>query len=68
MTSLTEEGNFLDTSSKRQQYFELFVNFYKKDLGVSENKIKHLKGLSKIRRVEKLKAYGTFFIMHRLVY
>lgn len=47
MTSLTVARNFLDTSSRRQQYFEHFINLFKKYLFFSESKIKHVKGLSK---------------------
>ena len=46
MTFLTEACSFLDTSPKRQQHFELFMNFYKKEVSVSESEIKHVKGLS----------------------
>ena len=68
MTSLTVVRNFLDTSSRRQQYFEHFINLFKKYLFFSESKIKHIKGLSKPQWVEKHKAYDTIYIMCRLVY
>ena len=68
MTSLTVARNFLDTSSRRQQYFEHFINLFKKYLFFSESKIKHIKGLSKPQWVEKHKAYDTIYIMCRLVY
>lgn len=37
MTSLTVARNFLDTSSRRQQYFEHFINLFKKYLFFSES-------------------------------
>ena len=65
MISLTEANSFLDTSPKRQQCFELFMNFYKKELSVSESEIKHAKGLSKTRWVERHEACDIFYLLHR---
>ena len=65
MTSVTEACSFLDTPPKRQQCFELFMNFYKKEISVSEGEIKHAKGLSKTRRVERHEAHNTFYLLHR---
>ena len=65
MTSLTEAYSFLDTSPKRQQCFEFFMNFYKKELSVSESKIKLVKVLSKTRWVERHEAYYTFYLLYR---
>ena len=62
MTSLTEACSFLDTPPKRQQ---LFMNFYKKEISVSESEIKHAKGLSKTRWVERHEAYNTSYLLHR---
>ena len=65
MTSLTEACCFLDTSPKRQLCFELFINFYKKELSVSESEIKHAKDLSKTRWTERQEAYDTLYLLHR---
>ena len=65
MTLLTEAANVLETSPKRQQYFEHFIELYEKELGISESLIRHLKGLSKTRWVERDQAYDTFFLLHR---
>ena len=65
MTSLTEACSFLDTSPKKLKWFELFTNFYKKELSVSESEIKHAKGLSKTRWVERHEACDIFYLLHR---
>lgn len=65
MTFLTEAANFLETYPKRQQYFEHSIEFYVKQLGISESKIRHLKELSKTRWVELHQVYGTFYLLHR---
>lgn len=65
MTFLAEAANFLETYPKRQQYFEHFIEFYVKQLGISESKIRHLKGLSKTRWVELHQVCGTFYLLHR---
>ena len=64
-TSLTEACSFLDTSPERQQCFELFKNFYKKDLSVSETEIKHVKGSPKTRWVERHEAFDSFYLLYR---
>ena len=65
MTSLTEAANILETPPKRQQYFEHFIEFYKKKPGISESVNKHLKGLSKTRWVKRHQTYDTCYLLHR---
>lgn len=42
-TSLTEAANFLEAPPKRQWYFEHFIEFYKKQIGVTKSEVKYLK-------------------------
>ena len=64
MSTLTSASNFFAYSAKRQQYFELFIDYYKNQLEVSTNR-KKLIGLSKTRWVERHKAYDNYYLLHR---
>ena len=67
MTSLTEATHFLEASPKVQQYFEHFVEFYKKQLGMTESKIKILKELSKTQWVGCYQAYDILYLLQRFL-
>ena len=67
MDGLSSVCYFFANSPKRQQYFEKFINFYKKDLKVCESNHAHIIGLSKTRRVEQLKACNNYFILYKFV-
>lgn len=40
---MTEAANFLEAPPKRQWYFEHFIEFYKKQIGVTKSEVKYLK-------------------------
>ena len=67
MDDLSSVCNFFAESPKRQQYFENFIDFYKKDLKVCESNRIHIIGLSKTRWVERFKAYDNYFALYKFV-
>ena len=51
---------------QRQQYFELFVDYFGKKLGVSDDmRRRKIIGLAKTRWVEQHKAYDNYYLLYR---
>ena len=67
MDDLSSVCYIFSNSPKCQQYYEKFIDFYKKDLKVCESNSIHIIGLSKIRWVGRLKAYYNYFILYKFV-
>ena len=56
MDDLTSLCYFFPNSSKRQQYFETFIDYHKDELSISDSNKKQDIGLTKMRWVERHKA------------
>ena len=67
MDDLSSVCYFFANSPKRQQCFEKFIDFYKKDLKFCKSNRIHIIGLSKTRWVERFKAYYKYFILYKSV-
>ena len=67
MDDLPSVCYFFANSPKRQQCFEKFIDFYKKDLKFCKSNRIHIIGLSKTRWVERFKAYDKYFILYKSV-
>ena len=65
MADLTSVCFFFANCPKRQQYFEKFIDFYKKLFKVSKTNCTHTIGLSKRRWVERHKAYDNYFMLYK---
>ena len=67
MDDLSSVCYFFANSPKRQQYFEKFIDFYKKYLKFCESNRMHIIGLSKTSWIERFKAYDNYFILYKFV-
>ena len=67
MDSLTTVCYICDNSPKRQEYFELLINFYGEKLQLYETKRRDIIGLSKARWVERYRAYENYYLLHKSV-
>ena len=67
MADLTSFCFFFAISSKRQQYFEKFIDFHKELFKVSETNRTHIIGISKTRWVERHTAYDNYFMLYKFV-
>ena len=67
MDDLTSVCYFFANSPKRQQFFERFIEFYKKEMSISESDRTHIIGLAKTRWVERHKAYDNYYILYKFV-
>ena len=67
MDSLTTVCYIFDNSLKRQEYFELLINFYDEKLQLHETKRRDIIDLSKARSVERYWAYENYYLLHKSV-
>ena len=67
MDNLTIVCYFFENSPKRQQYFELLINFYDEKLQLNETTRKDIIGLSKTRWVERYQTYENYYLLHKSV-
>ena len=65
MDNLTIVCYFFDNSPKRQQYFELLINFYGEKLQLNETKKRDIVGLLKTRWVERYRDYENYYLFHK---
>ena len=64
MDTTTSASNFFFYSAERQQYFELFIDFHKKEMLSHNTSITKVIGLSKTRWVERHQAYDNYYLLH----
>ena len=67
MDDLTSVCYFFTNSPKRQQFFEGFIEFYKKEMSILESDGKHVIGLAKTRWVERHKVYDNYCILYTFI-
>ena len=67
MDSLTTVCYIFDNSLKRQEYFELLINFYDEKLQLHETKRRDIIDLSKATSVERYWAYENYCLLHKSV-
>ena len=67
MDSLTRVCYYFANSPKRQQYFEQFIDYCKEELSVAASSRSHVIGLSKIRWVDRFKAYENYHLLFKFI-
>ena len=67
MDDLNSVCYFFSNSTKRQQFFDWFIDFYIDHKRISESDRKHVIGLTKTRSVERHKAYDNYYILCKFV-
>ena len=62
---LSTACNFFANSSRRQNYFEYFISFYREDLQLNKNTTTKIIGQVKTTWVERHQAYDHLYLLYK---